>query len=205
MYREIDMTSDPRRAQFDYFLPFADPYASVTVECDITPLRRRAEKLPFFLSVLFCAVNAANEVPELRRRIRDGRVIEFDRCLSSHTVALDNGSYCYCTLDCGMPFADFLPYAQAAVAAAKANPGLEDGEDADRLFFVSSLPWLSFSAISLPVPSPADSNVRITFGKFFEREGKILLPVSLCVHHALADGIHIARFYENLANRICAL
>lgn len=202
MFREIDMTNDPRRAQFEYFQTFLNPYAAVTVDCDITPLRRRAEKLPFFLSVLYCAINAANEVPELRRRIREGRAIEFDKCFSSHTVALDNGSYCYCRLDCAMPFDEFLPYAQAAVEAAKTEQVCEDDEDADQLFFVSSLPWLSFTAISLPVPQPPDSNVRITFGKFFERDGKILLPVSLCAHHSLADGVHLARFYDNFEHLV---
>ncbi len=46
--------------------------------------------------------------------------MEYARCDSSHTVALPDGSYCYCRLDCGKPFAEFLPYAQAEVARVKA-------------------------------------------------------------------------------------
>ena len=30
----------------------------------------------------------------------------------------------------------------------------------------------------------------------------MMMPVSILVHHALVDGIHIALFYENLKNRI---
>ena len=30
----------------------------------------------------------------------------------------------------------------------------------------------------------------------------MMMPVSILVHHALADGIHIARFYESLKNKI---
>ena len=48
------------------------------------------------------------------------------------------------------------------------------------------------------MPFPADSNPRITWGKSFRQEGRTLLPVTLLVHHALADGIHLARFYEAL-------
>lgn len=137
----------------------ANPYLSVTAPCDITALRRLTQErgLPFFLTVLHCAINAANAVPELRQRIRGEGIVEYDRCLSSHTVALPDGTYCYCTLDCAQPLGAFLPAAQAEVARVKAAPSLDDGADPDELFFVSSLPWLTFSAISLPTPTPADS------------------------------------------------
>lgn len=205
--KTIDMTNDPRRAQFEYFRTFANPYVGVTVNCDITVLHRLTQEkgYPFFLTVLYCAVNAANAVPELRRRLRGEEVVEFDRCISSHTVALPDGSYCYCELDCEKPFAEYLPYAIEQVEAAKRAISFDDGEEADRLFFVTCVPWLSFSAIRLPIPNPADSNVRITFGKYFEQDGKILLPVDLTAHHALADGIHLARFFKNFANNIAAL
>lgn len=204
MYRFIDMSGDPRRAQFDYFRTMASPYVSVTVPCDITPLRAAVKErgLPFFLTLLHTAIGAANDVHELRRRIKGDRVAEYDRCLSSHTVALENGAYCYCTLDCAKPLEEFLPYAQQQVAQAVRAPEMDDGEDPDELYFVSSLPWLSFTALSLPVPNPADSNVRITFGNFYEQDGKILLPLNLTAHHALADGIHLARFYEAFDRRV---
>ena len=48
------------------------------------------------------------------------------------------------------------------------------------------------------VPQPADSNPRITWGRYFTREQRTLLPVSLLCHHALVDGIHIAAFYLSL-------
>ena len=204
MYHFVDMTDDPRRAQFDYFRTMTSPYVSVTVSCDITPLRTAVKErgLPFFLTLLHTAINAANDVPELRRRIKGERVAEYDRCLSSHTVALENGAYCYCTLDCAKPLDEFLPYAQEQVALAAAAAEIDDGDDPDALYFVSSLPWLSFTSLSLPIPNPPDSNVRITFGKLYEQDGKILLPLNLTAHHALADGIHLARFYEAFARRV---
>ena len=53
-----------------------------------------------------------------------------------------------------------------------------------------------------PVPQPADSNPRITWGRYFTREQRTLLPVSLLCHHALVDGIHIAAFYRELDKQI---
>ena len=194
MMRIIDMQSDQRSAQFAYFSTFADPYASVTVNCDITPLYGRK---PFFLSVLYCAVQAANSIPELRRRIVGGQVVEYENCLSSHTVALPDETYCYCELDCMQPFDVFLPDAIEKVEQAKKAASLSDSEP-ERLFFVTSLPWLTFTGLRLPVPQPADSNPRITFGKAFWQDGKYLMPVDLTVHHGLADGVHMAKFFERL-------
>ena len=196
--RIVDMSREPRAAQFDYFMSLPNPHAAVTANCDITHLHRVVKErgYPFFLSLLYCAIHAANSIPEFRRRIKDGQVVEFENCLSSHTVALDNGAYCYCELDCSRPFDEFLPYAAEKVARAKAHPVLADETDTLQLYFVSSLPWISFTALQHPTTGPLDSNPRITFGKFFEQDGRILLPLNLELHHALADGIHFARFYE---------
>ena len=179
----------------------------VTVQVDVTEPADwcRETGTSFFLAVLYAAVRAANGVPELRRRIRGDQVVEYDRCPSSHTVALPDGTYCYCQLDTDRPFADFLPYAAAEQARVKEAPSLEDGEDGESLFFVSCVPWLSYTALTQPTPTPADSNPRITWGRWHRQEGRILLPMTLLANHALVDGIHIARFYENLDRELAAL
>ena len=76
--RVLNLAAYPRRAHFDYFRQMANPYLSVTAPCDITALRRLTQEkgLPFFLTVLLCAINAGIAVPELRERIR-GRVSAF--------------------------------------------------------------------------------------------------------------------------------
>lgn len=35
-----------------------------------------------------------------------------------------------------------------------------------------------------------------TFGKYFEQDGKTLLPLSVQVHHAVCDGFHASRFID---------
>lgn len=203
----VDMSRDPRRGQFAYFQTLANPYVGVTVQVDVTALTGwcRERGVSFFLAVLYAAVRAANGVPELRRRIRDGRVAEYESCPSSHTVALPDGTYCYCRLEADRPFGEFLPCAAAEQERVKQAPAIEDGEDGESLFFVSCVPWLSYTALTQPTPVPADSNPRITWGRRYRQGERDLLPVTLLANHALADGIHIARFYENLDREMAAL
>lgn len=112
-WRTVDMSRESRRDQFAYFQTLSNPYVGVTVQVDVTELAVwcRERGTSFFLAVLYAAVRAANGVPELRRRIRGDQVVEYDRCPSSHTVALPDGTYCYCSLEVDRPFREFLPYA----------------------------------------------------------------------------------------------
>lgn len=206
-YTYLDMNAYPRKAHFDYFRSLAYPYGGLTVEVDITDFLSavKAKGLPFFLSLCWCVGEAANAVPQLRQRILDGKIIEFGRCPTSHTVALPDGTYCYCTLEGGKPFFEYLAYAAQAQEEAKAQGSIEESEEeALSLFFVSTLPWVSYTALVQPVPCPADSNPRITWGRYHTSEGRVLLPVSILCHHALVDGIHIAAFYDALRERLAA-
>ena len=196
----IDLSAYPRRAHFEYFSSFANPYVGVTVEVDITPLMEMRSKTgaPFFLSLLYSAAQAANSVPELRQRIKDGRILEFERCPTSHTVAKPDGTYAYCVLNSDMPFGEFLPIASAAQEKCRISGTIEEDDSAIASFFISSVPWISYTGLVQPTPHPADSNVRITWGKYFDRNGRTIIPVSLLCHHALVDGRHMAQFYDAL-------
>ena len=199
-YRVIDWERYPRRAHFAYFNAMPDPYAGVTAEVDVTRFLTacKGAGTPFFLSFLYCAGRAANAVPELRQRILDGRPVEFASCDTSHTVMREDGTYSYCRLNCMRPFADYLPAAQALQEEAKAHGGLDDGEDALSLLFISTLPWVRYTDLRQPVPSPADSNPRITWGKHAAEGGRTTMPVTLLVNHALVDGVHMGRFFAAL-------
>ena len=72
-YNIIDMADDPRSGQFAYFRGMTFPFAGLTVEMDITDMMAARGERPFFLSLLYAVVRAANSVPQLRRRHPVGR------------------------------------------------------------------------------------------------------------------------------------
>lgn len=71
--------------------------------------------------------------------------------------------------------------------------------------FISTLPWISYTALINPTPIPADSNPRITWGKYFAQDKKVFLPVSVLCHHALVDGLHISKFYDFLNKELAVV
>lgn len=204
-YKYIDMETYKRKSHFEYFNSLAYPYVGITVNVDITELLQviKAKKLPFFLTICYCVSQSANQIAEFRQRILDNQIIEYDHCQTSHTVALNDGTYCYCDLDSNYSFADYISYAtQEQEKAKQMNSINEDQEDVLDKIFVSTIPWVSYTALINPTPIPADSNPRITWGKYFAQNDKVLLPVSVLCHHALVDGLHISKFYELLNEQI---
>lgn len=202
--KRIDLKHYPRKEHFHYFMNMAYPYVGTTVNVDITEwMHRRAEmEIPFFLGFLHAVGNAANEITALRQRIDQEGIVEFEQCKASYTVGLEDGTYCYCSVSCDRPLDEFIAYARKEQESAMKNPTISDGEEPLSLLFISSLPWLSYTSLVQPVPIPADSNPRITWGKYFDQEGKILIPVSILCHHALVDGIHLSQFYDHLKERL---
>jgi chloramphenicol O-acetyltransferase type A len=65
------------------------------------------------------------------------------------------------------------------------------------LFNISSVPWLDFSELNIGL---AERNFLpiFTFGKFTERDGRVNMPLSMQLHHAVCDGYHAGQFAERL-------
>ena len=203
--RHIDLNTFKRKDHFDYFRTLAYPYVGVTCEVEITNFYHflKENHYPIFLTLLWCVSRAANDVPEFRYRIQQDQSIEFDFCDTSHTVAKEDETYAYCVLKADMDLHSFLKIAQSKHEAAKTSGTIdEDPEEALSMIFISTLPWMYFTDLIQPVPIPADSNPRITWGKIQERNGIVTMPVNVLCHHALVDGKHIANFFERLNIRM---
>ncbi len=204
-YKYLNMETYKRKNHFKYFNSLAYPYVGLTVNVDIADLLKmiKEKKLPLFLSICYCISKAANRVPEFRQRILENQIVEYDYCLTSHTVALSDGTYCYCDLDSNRSFEDYIHYAVNEQEKAKQkNSIIEEADDILGKIFISTIPWVSYTALINPTPIPADSNPRITWGKYFTQDEKVFLPVSVLCHHALVDGLHISKFYEFLNEEI---
>ena len=211
-FHKIDMTDDPRRAHFAYFRSLPNPHVGVTADVDVTEMVEhcRREGWSFYLAFLRAAALAANRVPELRRRIRRDCVVEYDSCGTSHIELLEDGTYCYCTLyhATEKTLREYMTYAETERALCRAKASIEEDEDVEGLFFVTSLPWLHYSGLVQPTAGPEDSNPRITWGRYApDHRGRLMLPLTLLCHHALVDGLQIAAFFrevEKCMAQLCA-
>ena len=85
------------------------------------------------------------------------------------------------------------------IAQVKEHPTLENEPGRDDLLFMTALPWVSFTSFTHPMRlHPADSIPRFAWGKFFQEDRRLKIPLSLQGHHAVMDGIHMAKFYARV-------
>ncbi len=195
----IDLETYPRRSHFAYFKSLAYPYVGMTANVDVTNLLAAAKARggSSFLACLWAAATAANAIPELRQRIVDEGIVEFDHCDTAHTVALADHTFCNCRTDCRMTFEEFLVRGKQWQEEAKNRHGFVSTQDDETdLIFVSCVPWVAFTQVIQPTPIPADCNPRIVFGKFLREGDRTLMPLAIQCNHALVDGYHVGRFYE---------
>ena len=204
----IDMERDPRRAHFEYFRSLPMNQVGVTVNVDVTDLRGFCGETgaSFYLAFMHCAALAADGVPELRRRIRDGGVVEYDACGTSHVELREDGTYGYCTLYHDRPFREYIAHAEAERARCREAASIEEDDDVEGLYFITSLPWLKYTQLTQPTAGGDESNPRISWGRYgADFRDRLMMPVTLLVHHALVDGLQLARFYHNLDGEIVGL
>jgi chloramphenicol O-acetyltransferase type A len=192
-----------RRQQFHFFKSYDQPFFNICTHLDVTGLVRLArsrEGLPFFLTYHYLALRAANEVEPFRYRLRGDRVLVHDRIHMGTTILLDGERFAFVYFDLADDFARFAETSSAAVEQLRAGGGqLEAREDRDDLIHCSVLPWISFTSFAHARKwDRQDSVPKLVFGKYYEDGGTFRMPVSVEVHHALMDGVHVGRFFELL-------
>lgn len=102
-----------------------------------------------------------------------------------------------------MSFDKYIKYAEETRNKYIKLGSIEEEENVESMYFISTLPWINYTSLIQPVAGGEESNPRFTWGMYKEDYNKKLqLPVSILVHHGLVDGIHIAKFYDNLENKI---
>lgn len=203
----IDLETYPRRSHYEFFRNLAYPYVGFTANVDVTRPLARAKALggSGFLACLWAIARAANAVPELRQRVVEERIVEFDYCDTAHTVAMADGTFCNCHTDTRLDFEAFLREGKFAQEEAKKHHGfVSTTQDETPLIFVSCVPWVAFTQVIQPTPIPADYNPRIVLGKYDRKaDGRVEMPLSIQANHALVDGRHLGEFYRHF-DEICA-
>ena len=199
----LDLESWPRRQQFDFFRGYANPFFNICTNLDVTGLLRlgRSRKgLSFSLLYHYLALRTANELEPFRYRLRGDRVLVHDRIQAGTTVLMDGERFAFCYFEYDDDFARFAEQARAAVKSLRASGGrLEPRDDQDDLIHCSVLPWISFTSFSNARRGDRQDSVpKIVFGKYFAERDRFKMPVSVEVHHALMDGLHVGRYFERL-------
>ena len=198
--KTITFTDPHRKKHFDFFRAMDQPHFNLVANVDITGFLKvvKQEKLPFTPYMVYALSKVANDISVFRWRIRGEQVVEHESVQPSFTVPTEASDvFSFCTVAYHPDRDTFVERAKATIERMKEDPNFEDEEGRDDYLFMSAIPWVSFTGLTHAMHySPVDSVPRISWGKYFEQNGRILMPLSVQAHHAVVDGSDMGRYFQ---------
>ena len=208
MAEYLDVTNWARRDLFEFFRGYDNPYFNICTRLDVTKLLaflRQRPGVSVSLAYHYFALRIANEIEPFRYRLREGKVFVHDRINGGTTVLLPNESFTFAYFDYNQDFEKFILEAQDAVKEAQTGHSPFKPTARDDTIYFTTLPWVSFTSFAHARNwGREDSVPRIAFGKFAKENERTLLPISVEVHHALMDGLHVGRYLTRLEEALAA-
>lgn len=201
MYKILNIEEWSRREHFEFFSQFDEPFFGVVAEIDCTNAYKHCKKIsiPFFIYYHFKSIIAVNQVEEFRLRIKADQVILFDKIHVTTTISRDDHTFAFSFIPFTTSLNEFSDSVKNEMEKIKNSTGLMINENTSRndVIHFSTVPWISFTGVTHARNFKyKDSVPKITFGKYFRRDNRIIMPVSVNVHHGLMDGYHVGQFFE---------
>ncbi len=201
MKTKIDLNTWSRRDYYKYFGSYDDPYFGVVVNVDCTTAYDycKTHDVSFFLYYMYESIKALNRVENFRYRISDGEVWLFDRVHASPVIAREDHSFGFALFEYTDDFDSFRAIAEKQMAEVQTYTGLPiyNGPRILDVVHYTTLPWFSFTGFKHEKNIRCEESIpKLAFGKFFESEGKKLMPHSINANHGLVDAYHIGKYLE---------
>ena len=210
-YKVIDPEQYYRRGVFRHFTEDCKCSTSVTARVDVTDLAEHSKNAgtKFYINFLYILSRALNSREDYRMGYlwESRELICYDRINPTHYVFHEDTETCTpvyteYTEDYG------LFYRNALGDIEKAKRTREYGLDAaghPNWFDASYISWLSYDSLNIELPDGYLYFAPIVnWGRYREENGRLMMPVTVRLNHAVADGYLVANVFRLLEREIRA-
>lgn len=211
-YKIIDQETYYRKGVFRHFSEDCKCSVSMTARVDVTGLAAWSKKTgtKFYLNFLYVLSKALNSREDYRMawRWETGELICYDRIHPTQYVFHEDTETCTPVYTAYSE--DYNTFYRNALAdVEKAKQTREYGLDAanhPNWFDASYISWLSYDAMNIELPDGYLYLLPIVnWGKYREENGRLMMPVSVRLNHAIADGYLVANVFRLLEKEMQAL
>ncbi len=196
-YRIVDEKNWDRAMHCMIFRNSVEPAFCVTFEVDITNFLKKVKKqnYSFTIAMVYAVCKCANEIEAFRYKFLNGEVVLFDRIDTAFTY-LNQDTKLFKVVN--VPLKDSLEeYVALATKVAQEQKDYFTGPLGNDVFQCSPLPWVTYTHISHTNSGKKDNATPLfDWGKYYEKAGRIFMPISVQAHHSFVDGIHVGEFAE---------
>lgn len=204
-FKLVDMEKWERAECFQHFSTIAQSTYSITVEIDITELFRyiKEHNLRLFPTFTWIITTAINKQPEFRMGYdQNERLGVWDSIYPDYSV-LDDKTKIMDSLCTPYDSSFSVFYGKMCHDTDMFKEHRKRTETYPNIFIASCIPWLKYSSFT----ASNESNYTfffpmVTWGKYEKIDEKVKIPLTLQIHHAVADGYHCSLFYEEVENMV---
>lgn len=198
--REIDFNIDENP-----FINFLSARYTMSARINVEKLWKwcKANDKSFFVMSLGCLMNAVNSVPELKRRIIDGKAIEYDY-LEGLCPIMNEEDEIYCEMRVKTPqefedifhWHDYVKQQSEDILSGKSEgfTAAMETRDFTNVANFSCIPWVDFDMITSGVVNGQAIQPLVTWGKVNENYE---MSVAITVSHIFVNGRELGYFFEN--------
>ncbi len=161
--------------------------------------------LSFFILSLGCLLKGLNSVPELRRRIIDGKAIEFDS-LDGVTPIMNKNEENWTEMRVSLPTKNeslkewhdnVIAIRDSILNGEKSGFSIPMAErDREPIANFSCIPWIDFDTVVTCIEEPHQIQPLVSWGKISE-DGK--MSVAISANHIFVNGKELGKFYDNIS------
>ncbi len=206
-YTKLDLNTWVRRDIFNHFIQDVRCVISVTAELDVTDVIAfcRASGRRFYPTFLYLTARAINRRDEFKMAEDEaGALIRWHEVSPSYVVFHpEDELFTRLMTDYAPEFDIFYERVVSDMALHQDKRAFEVAYTQRNTFDASCLPWLSYTSCDLHV---FDSGTYlapiVTWGQYVGVNGRFSMPLTMQIHHGVADGFHIARFFSDLKEEI---
>jgi chloramphenicol O-acetyltransferase type A len=202
----IDIATWDRKVIFNNYLGTDFPYIMMGADIDVTNLYHFAKKnnLSFYMATVFVAHAVANRIKNFRYRFKDGKpyLLDYNLPVVTHKQP-ESELFVLVSLDNSGNIVEFCRKGAEKCREKIEGHGLKELYGKEDAIIYSVIPWVHFNFLVRTIAKHGvDCAPRIAWGKFEKKDGKLMMPVALQVHHGLMDGYHVGLYYQGLQSYI---
>ena len=208
-YKVIDKESYYRKGVFRHFSEDCKCSTSMTARIDVTALAEHSRRTgtKFYLNVLYLLSKVLNS----REDYRMGYLWQTEELICYDVIHPTQYVFHEDTETCTPVYTEYDPdyerfYAGALRDLERAKQTRDYALDAahhPNWFDASYISWLSYDSLNVELPDGYLYFAPIVnWGKYREENGRLMMPLSIRLNHAIADGYLIAKVFDLLQKEI---
>lgn len=208
-YRILDLETYYRKDIYRRFTQVARSSVSITHRIDVTDLveHSRRSGTKFYINFLYLLAKVLNSREDYRMGYlwQTDQVVIYDRINPCQYVFHEDTETCTPVYTEYNPdYRAFYDACEADIEAAKqTREFLFDMEHHPNWFDASYIPWVSYDSLHVELPDGyLYYQPIINWGKYEEIDGRYMMPVTVRMNHAVADGYLISNVFLLLEGEI---